>query len=195
MIERLTAAAERNRSTVVGLVFVLAVGAAVVGAGLRFDALPDITTNQVIVLTRAPGFTPEEVEQRVTRPIEIAAGGLPGLESQRSISRYGISSVTLVFGDDTDPFLARQLVQERINSVQTPGGVDAPELAPHTGGLGEVFHFTLSSPQRTPAELGELVELRVTPILRNVPGVVELKRGCSSTEHRNKLPPKAAYDY
>ena len=129
--------------------------AAILGSRLQLDALPDITTNQVLVLTGAAGLTPEEVERQVTRPIELALGGLPGLVEHRSISRYGISSVTAVFEDDVDPYRARQMVSERIGSVSAslPAGVGPPELGPLSGGLGEVFHFTLESGSRTPAEL------------------------------------------
>ncbi|MCA9545607.1 MAG: CusA/CzcA family heavy metal efflux RND transporter, partial [Myxococcales bacterium] len=154
----------------------LAALAAVVGSRLRLDALPDITSNQVVVLTGAPGLTPEEVERRVTRPVEVALGGLPGVETSRSISRYGISSVTVVFGDDVDPFLARQVVGERLSGLATalPAGVEAPQMAPLTGGLGEILHFTVSSPDRTPAELLALTNVRISPLLRTVPGVVEV---------------------
>jgi len=115
--------------------------AAIVSSALKLDALPDITTNQVNVLTVAPGLTPEEVERRVSRPIETALGGLPGLAQHRSISRYGISSVTAVFEDDVDPYRARQLVQERLNSLAgaLPTGVDAPELGPLSGVSGRSF--------------------------------------------------------
>ena len=106
------------------------------------------------MLTRAPGFTPEEVEQRVTRPIEIAAGGLPGLESQRSISRYGISSVTLVFGDDTDPFLARQLVQERIKRALDADGVARQGML-----IPEVVELDEVACDRLVARAGELAEM------------------------------------
>jgi len=156
-----------------GLVFVLAT--ATVSSGLQFDALPDITTNQVNVLSRAPGLTPEEVERRVSRPIESVLGGLPGLTQHRSISRYGISSVTAVFADSIDPYRARQVVQERLNTLSgiLPENV-VPELGPLTGGLGEIFHFTLSSPARTPTELLELAQYRVAPLVRGVQGVVEV---------------------
>ena len=174
MIEWLVDLAERKRRLVLVITLALAVIAVVIGQRVRFDALPDVTTNQVVVLTRAPGFTPSEIETRVTLPIETALGGIPGTVSQRSISRYGISSVTVVFDDDVDPYLARQLVKERLDVVAVPQGVEAPELGPYTGGLGEVFHFTLSSPQRTTAELLELSQYRVAPILRASPGVVEI---------------------
>ena len=176
MIDAIVAWSVKHPRLVPALVLLAALGGGVAGAWLRFDALPDVTGKQVIVLTRAPGLTPEEVERLVTRPIEMALGGVPGSVGQRSISRYGLSSVTAVFGDDADLLSARQLVQERLQSVtgSLPEGVDAPELGPLTGGLGEIYHFTLSSPQRTPTELSELVALRVAPLLGSVPGVVEV---------------------
>lgn len=143
---------------------------------LQFDALPDLTNNQVLVLTRAPGLTPEEVERLVTRPLESALGGMPGLVEQRSLSRFGLSSITLVFDDDVEPYLARQIVQERLNTAASalPSTVDTPELGPLTGGLGEIYHFTLNAPQRSLAELYELATYRVQPLLRTAPGVVEV---------------------
>lgn len=175
MIARVLLIAIEKRRLVVAVVFALAASALWQARSLRLDALPDVTGNQVVVLTRAPGYTPEEVELLVTRPVETALGGLPGLETQRSLSRYGISSVSAIFAEDVDPMRARQLVQERLASLpQLPEGVDAPELGPLSGGLGEIFHFTVSSPERTPAELLELAELRVAPLLRTVPGIVEV---------------------
>ncbi|MFY0540242.1 efflux RND transporter permease subunit [Nannocystis pusilla] len=176
MIEALVHASVVRRRAVLLVTLVATLLAAVVAARLRFDALPDVTTNQVLVLTRAGGLTPEEVERLVTRPIEIGLGGIPGMVKQRSVSRYGISSITAVFADDVSPFLARQMVQERLALVgdRLPDGIDAPELGPLTGGLGEIFHFTIRSPERTPAELLELVELRLVPLLRAVDGVVEV---------------------
>jgi heavy metal efflux system protein len=166
----------RNRWLVVVVTFALAIVGAFVGSRLKLDALPDITNNQVLVLTRAPGLTPEEVERRVTRPIELALGGLPGLHEHRSISRYGISSVTVVFEDSVDAYLARQMVSERVGSLSGsfPRGVETPELGPVTGGLGEIFHFTLASPSRSRAQLFELATIQVAPLLRSVPGVVEV---------------------
>ncbi|WP_163785723.1 efflux RND transporter permease subunit [Myxococcus vastator] len=176
MIEALVRWSVRHRVWVLALTGVLALAGVAVSLRLELDAMPDITTNQVLVLTRAPGLTPEEVERLVTRPVEVALGGMPGLEEQRSLSRYGLSSVTAVFADDVDPYRARQQVQERLNVLGStlPPGVDAPELGPLTGGLGEVFHFTLSSPERTGAQLLELTQFRVAPRLRSVPGVVEV---------------------
>ncbi len=176
MIPALVAWSVKHRILVLSLVGLLTAAGVVVGSWLRFDAMPDVTSNQVLVLTRAPGLTPEEVERLVSRPVESVLGGMPGLVEQRSLSRYGISSVTAVFEDGVDPWRARQMAQERLNGLAGtfPAGVDPPELGPVTGGLGEIFHFTLSSPRRTAAELLELATWRVAPRLRAVPGVVEV---------------------
>ncbi|MEZ4403373.1 MAG: CusA/CzcA family heavy metal efflux RND transporter [Kofleriaceae bacterium] len=176
MIAELAAASVRHRKVVIGIWLALVALAALAAAGLGLDALPDVTGNQVQILTRAPGLTPEEVEIRVTRPIEAALGGMPGLELTRSTSRYGLSAVTATFDDDVDPFRARQLVSEKLGTVAggLPPGVDAPELGPLTGGLGEVYHLALRSPTRSPSELLDLATYEVAPLLRAVPGVVEV---------------------
>ncbi len=174
MIQAIVRWSVRHRVLVVGTTLALMVVGGLVGMLLKFDALPDTTNNQVLVLTRAPGLTPEEVERLVTRPIEVGMGGLPGLVEQRSLSRYGISSVTAVFQDGVDTYRARQMVQERLTGLSFPPGVSAPELGPVTGGLGEIFHFTLDSPRRSPSELLELAQFKVAPMLRSVPGVVEV---------------------
>ncbi len=164
-----------HRALVLGLAFAFAILGLIASRELEFDALPDVTGNQVVVLTRAPGLTPSEVERTVTRPIEVALGGLPGLVEQRSLSRYGISSVTGVFADDIDPWLARQQVAERLATLaELPAGVEPPELAPFTGGLGEVLQLSVSGPDYTPAQLYEIVRLQIAPALRATPGVVEV---------------------
>jgi len=174
MIRRLVEASVDHARAVVISVLVLALGAGLLAVRLELDALPDLTTNQVLVLANAPGLTPEEMERLVARPLEVATGGAPGLREQRSISRYGIAAVTLVFGDEVPIYLARQLVNERLSSVPLPPSVRSVELGPVTGGLGEVFHFTLSSEARSLAELQELVQLQVAPLLKSVAGVVEV---------------------
>lgn len=168
--------AVERRVGVIAATVVAAIAAIAVGARLRFDALPDVTGTQVVVLTRAPGLTPEEVERLVTRPIELSLGGVPDTETQRSLSRYGISAVTVVFRRGTDLVRARQLVGERLASVNEtlPASAEPPELGPMSGGLGEIFQFVVRSPRRTSSELLELVNLEIAPTLRAVPGVVEV---------------------
>ena len=160
--------AMRARGRVLAVTLALLVVMAWFARGLTLDALPDVTTNQVLVLTRAPGLTPEEVERLISRPVEAALGGAPGLVQQRSLSRFGISAVTAIFGDDVDPYRARQAVQERLQRVTAtlPEGAEAPELGPLSGGLGEVYQVALRSPTRTQAELLELATLRVEGMWR-----------------------------
>ena len=112
---------------------------------LPIDAVPDITNVQVMINTEAPGYTPLEVEQRVTFAIETAMAGLPSLEYTRSVSRYGLSQVTVVFAENTDIYFARQLVNERLAAARArlPSGLE-PELGPIATGLGEIFMFTVS---------------------------------------------------
>ncbi|PRQ03819.1 efflux RND transporter permease subunit [Enhygromyxa salina] len=165
----------RHRALVLATVFAFAVVGLIAARELELDALPDVTGNQVVILTNAPGLTPSEIERTVTRPVEVAVGGLPGLIEQRSLSRYGISSVTAVFADDVDPWLARQQVAERIAAVEDlPIGVAQPELGPHSGGLGEVVQLSIHSTERSPTELYELIVLQLAPPLRATPGVVEV---------------------
>lgn len=174
MIRRLVQWSVDRAGAVVAVTLLLALAAGVAAVRLELDALPDLTNNQVLVLARAPGLTPEEMERLVARPIEVASGGAPGLVEQRSLSRYGIAAITLVFDDEVPVYLARQLVQERLSTVELPPSVQAVELGPVTGGLGEIFHFTVSSDARSLAELLELVQQRVAPALKSVPGVVEV---------------------
>ena len=175
-IAHLARLAVEHRVGVVAVTLLAAIAAVFVGAKLRFDALPDVTGTQVLVLTRAPGLTPEEVERQVTRPIELALGGVPDTETQRSLSRYGISAVTVVFERGTDLVRARQLVGERLAGVTgvLPPTAEPPELGPMSGGLGEIFQFVVRSPRRSASELLEIVNLEIAPTLRSVPGVVEV---------------------
>src|SRR6187401_697377 len=113
---------------------------------LPIDAVPDITNVQVQINTQAPGYSPLETEQRITFPVETAMGGLPKLEYSRSLSRYGLSQVTVVFRDGTDIYFARQLVLERIQQVkdQLPAGVEVA-MGPIATGLGEIFMFAVEA--------------------------------------------------
>ena len=175
LIAALVAWSARRRGLALALLLVFATAGVFALRQLELDALPDVTGNQVVVLTRAPGLTPKELERTVTRPIEVALGGLPGLVEQRSLSRYGISSVTAEFEDGVDPWRARQQVAERLATLEAfPAGVEPAELAPFTGGLGEVLQLAVRSSSRTPAQLYELVRLELAPGLRSTPGVVEV---------------------
>lgn len=176
MIERIVRGSVAHARLVVAATVFLAIGCALIARNVTLDALPDLTSNQVLVLTSAPGYSPEEVELRVTTPIELALAGAPGLIEQRSISRYGITAVTAVFSDDVPALVARQQISERLLSAREalPADVGDPELAPLSGGLGEIVHFVLASDTHSVLELSEIARYRVSPLLRRVSGVVEV---------------------
>ncbi|QRR06230.1 CusA/CzcA family heavy metal efflux RND transporter [Burkholderia sp. MS455] len=151
---------------------------------LPIDAVPDITNVQVQINTAVPGYSPLEAEQRITYPIETVMAGLPGLEQTRSISRYGLSQVTVIFKDGTDIYFARQLVNERIQEAKDklPAGI-APAMGPTSTGLGEIYLWTVEADaaarkpdgtRYTAADLRELQDWVVRPQLRNVRGVTEV---------------------
>ncbi|WP_037425999.1 CusA/CzcA family heavy metal efflux RND transporter [Shewanella sp. POL2] len=169
---------------------VLVMVIAVAGLGLwnftklPIDAVPDITNVQVMINTEAPGYTPLEIEQRVTFPLETALAGLPGLTYTRSVSRYGLSQVVAIFSDETDVYFARQLVNERLSAARSelPLGLE-PQLGPIATGLGEIFMFTVDAlPDAThadgtpitPMDLRTVHDWTIRPQLMRVPGVVEV---------------------
>ena len=160
------------------LAFVLSVGSYGVHSAitLPIDAVPDVTSVQVQVLTGAPSLSPLDIERTITTPVERAMSGLPGLTEVRSVSRFGVSAVTLVFADGTDLVRARQLVGERLPSVrrQIPASLGSPELGPMSSGLGEVLQFEVRGEGRTPMELREILDWFVAYELRTVPGIVEV---------------------
>ncbi|MCZ6897923.1 MAG: efflux RND transporter permease subunit, partial [Betaproteobacteria bacterium] len=151
---------------------------------LPIDAVPDITNVQVQINTQAAGYSPMEAEQRVTFPIERVMAGLPNLEYTRSISRYGLSQVTVIFKDGTDIYFARQLVNQRIQEAKDmlPAGI-APKMGPISTGLGEIFMYTVSAEEGakkpdgtiyTTTDLREIQDWIIKPQLRTVKGVTEV---------------------
>jgi len=184
MLERIIRFAIAHRWLMLVLTLALVAGGAWSFTRLPIDATPDITNVQVQINTEAAGFSPLESEQRVTFPIETALAGLPGLDYTRSISRYGLSQVTVVFEDGTDLYFARQQVAERIQQVrsQLPQGLD-PGMGPITTGMGEIFMYTVEAvadarkpdgTAYTATDLRTLQDWVVRPQLRNTPGVTEV---------------------
>lgn len=170
------------------LVVLLALAAGAFGAWnftrLPIDAVPDVTNVQVQINTRAPGLSPLEAEQRITFPIETAMAGLPRLDYTRSISRYGLSQVTVVFQDGTDIYFARQLVNERIQQAkdQLPAGTEVA-MGPISTGLGEIYVYSVEAKpgaksqagtEFTPTELRTIQDWIIKPQLRTIPGVIEV---------------------
>ena len=184
MLDAIVRMSLARRWLVLGVTLLAAAAGAYSLVSLPIDAVPDITNVQVQINTEAPGYSPLEAEQRVTFPIETALGGLPRLEHTRSISRYGLSQVTVVFEDGTDIYFARQLVNERLREAapRLPDGVE-PSLGPVATGLGEIFMFTVESREGAtdehgrpwdPMDLRTLQDWVIKPQLRTVPGVTEV---------------------
>jgi cobalt-zinc-cadmium resistance protein CzcA len=184
MLERIVSLSIRWRWLVLGLALLSAALGVWSFQRLPIDATPDITNVQVQINTEAPGYSPLESEQRITFLVETAIAGLPGLEYTRSLSRYGLSQVTVVFRDGTDIYFARQLVNERLQAAraQLPEGI-TPELGPISTGLGEIFLYTVDvkpgarkpdGSAYSPEDLRTLQDWVIRPQLRNTPGVTEV---------------------
>ncbi|MBO9332687.1 CusA/CzcA family heavy metal efflux RND transporter [Achromobacter xylosoxidans] len=184
MFERLIRFAIEQR----WLVLFVTLGMAAIGvynySRLAIDAVPDITNVQVQINAGAPGYSPLETEQRVTYPIETVMAGLPGLQQTRSLSRYGLSQVTVIFEDGTDIYFARQLVNQRLQEAREnlPAGI-TPTMGPISSGLGEIYLWTVEAADDarkpdgtpyTPMDLREIQDWVIKPQLRNIAGVTEI---------------------
>ena len=161
-----------------GLVILGAVAAAAAGgvslARLDVDAFPDTTPVQVQVNTVAPSLGPAEVESQITYPVEQALSGLPKVTTMRSISKFGLSQVVILFDDGTDIHFARQLVTERLATVQLPQGLDRPKMGPLSTGLGEVFHYVVTGQGDDVTQLRTVHDWVIRPQMRSVKGVAEV---------------------
>jgi len=161
---------------------IIVIALVVVGLGIRsmlklpIDAVPDVTPNQVQILTNSPGLGPVEVERFITFPVETAMSGLPGIESIRSVSRFGLSAVTVTFKEDVDIYFARRLVMERLPQAREmiPEGFGAPEMGPISTGLGEIYQFEVKGEGYSLMELRSILEWDIAFKLKSVPGVVEV---------------------
>ena len=167
-----------HRYLVLAVTFLLAIIGAFSYQHLVIDAVPDITNVQVQINTSAPGMSPFEVEQRITVPLELAMAGIPALEYTRSLSRYGLSQLTVVFREGTDIYFARNLVTQRVGEARErlPVGI-APSLGPIATGLGEILMYTVGATHGSARSLQELRDVQdwiVKPQLRTVTGVSEV---------------------
>jgi cobalt-zinc-cadmium resistance protein CzcA len=185
MIAALLEFSLRQRILVLGLACLLSVAGVFAFQSIPIDAYPDVTNIQVQVLTEAPGLSPVEVERFITYPLELQMTGLPGLAEIRSLSKFALSQITVVFNDDVDIYFARQLVLERIMAAKErlPEGLE-PVMAPVTTGLGEVYHYYVEGPNATATD-PKIVETELTdqrtmqewvlrPLLKSVPGVIDV---------------------
>ena len=185
MIASLLEFSLRQRILVLGLACLLSVAGVFAFQSIPIDAYPDVTNIQVQVLTESPGLSPIEVERFITYPLELQMTGLPGLAEIRSLSKFALSQITVVFNDDVDIYFARQLVLERIMAAKErlPEGLE-PVMAPVSTGLGEVYHYYVEGPNATVTD-PTIVETELTdqrtmqdwvlrPLLKSVPGVIDV---------------------
>jgi len=176
MFEKITNFSLKNRL----LIVILSIICIAIGLWSLFrtpvDAFPDTTPVQVQINTVAPALNAEEIEQQITLMVELSIGGLPGLESVRSVSKFGLSQVVATFSDATNIIDARQYIAERLASVEFSSGIERPQMGPISTGLGEIFHYTVSSsdPNRSLEEIRTIHDWVIKPELRKVSGVAEV---------------------
>lgn len=179
MISGLIRFSVENRLVVLLLVAIMAAAGAYSLVNLPIDAVPDVTNVQVQVLTSAPSLAPLEMERQVTFPVEVAMSGLPDVEEIRSVSKFGLSAVTIVFDDSVDTYFARQLVLERLAAAreQIPDGIGSPEMGPISTGLGEIYQYELRAAPGSGYDaksLRTIQDWNVRRQLLGVPGATEI---------------------
>ena len=197
MLNRIVDFALNNRWLVVAGVFGLLIVGGYVLLNLPIDAFPDLTNNQVVVVTECPSMSSTEVDELVTYPIESALVGLPRVETVRSISKLGLSMVTLIFDDSLNQYLARQLVAERVQDARArlPQNVQ-PTLGPMATAFGEVYQYTLESPNKSLMDVKTFQDWSLRYALRSVPGVSEVNAwGGRSKQYAIQLDPVALRRY
>ncbi len=160
-------------AVIIGWIVLAAVGTVAL-LHLPIDAFPDTTPVQVQINTIASALSPLEIERQITAPIEQAISGLPKLHEVRSLSKFGLSQVTVIFEEGTEIYLGRQVVMERLQAVELPPGIERPQLGPVATGLGEVFHYLVTGDGKSLSELRTVQDWIIKPQLRSVPGVAEV---------------------
>src|SRR6476659_8425641 len=195
MIHRIVQAALRQRFLVLMLTGFITVGGILSFQRMPVDAYPDLASPQVELITQWPGHAAEEVERLVTLPLELEMNGVPHMITMRSISLYGLSALRLTFEEDTDDYLARQIVFERLGQASLPTGV-TPSMAPLFSPSGLVYRYVLESPDRSPQELKTIENWVVERAYRSVPGVGD-DSGFGGTEMQYQvlLDPARIYGY
>ena len=174
MIDAILNFSIRYRGFVCVLAVLFLLGALAALPQLPVDAVPDVTNRQVQLNTVAPALGAEEIERRVTFPLELLLSGLPKVTEVRSISQFGLSQITLVFTDDTDIYFARQLVNERLQGLENMPPGTRVEMSPVSSGLGEIYYFRLDNPKLSLRERRSLMDWVVRPALKTVPGLADV---------------------
>lgn len=201
MINAIIRFAVAQRLLVMLMVIIMAAAGLYSLQNLPIDAVPDVTNVQVQVLTSAPSLAPLEVERQITFPVEVAMSGIPGVEEIRSISRFGLSAVTVVFHDDVDIYFARQLVLERLSQAreQIPENIGSPEMGPVSTGLGEIYQYELKAKEGSgydATDLRTIQDWSVRRQLLGVPGIAEINSfGGYEKQYQVRLEPAKLQSY
>jgi heavy metal efflux system protein len=200
MINALIKFSVANRLIVLLLVAIMAAAGVYSLKNLPIDAVPDVTNVQVQILTAAPSLAPLEIERQITFPVEVAMSGLPNIEEIRSVSKFGLSAVTVVFHEGTDIYFARQLVLERLSQAreQIPESIGSPEMGPISTGLGEIYQYELKSPDGTydATALRTVQDWNVRRQLLGVPGATEINSfGGYEKQYQIRLSPEKLQSY
>ncbi|MHC4447186.1 MAG: efflux RND transporter permease subunit, partial [Planctomycetota bacterium] len=174
MIARIVTWSLQHRLLVIAITLIVVASGAWSLRRLPIDAYPDTTPVMVQVNTTAPALSPPEVEQQITFPVEQVISGLPGLAEVRSISKFGLSQLTVIFEEGVDLYLARQMVSERLGAVRLPEGIEPPQLGPISTGLGEIFHYIVTGDGYDLEALTTIHDWVIKPQLLSVPGVAEV---------------------
>ncbi|WP_035356414.1 efflux RND transporter permease subunit, partial [Edaphobacter aggregans] len=197
MFARILTFSLAHRWTVLLGVLVLTAAGCWVIYTIPVDAFPDLTNNQVVIVTEAPSMPPTEVEQLVTYPVERTLMGMPKQQEVRSLSKLGLSMVTVVFDDTVPTYFARQLVNERLQQVATslPAGIQ-PVLSPPSTAFGELYQYTLTGNGLSPMELKDVQEWEIKPQLRTIPGVSDINTwGGETKQYQIKVDPALLQQY
>ncbi|MGB7070372.1 MAG: CusA/CzcA family heavy metal efflux RND transporter [Pyrinomonadaceae bacterium] len=201
MINALIRFSIAQKLVVLLLVAIMAAAGAYSLINLPIDAVPDVTNVQVQVLTNAPSLAPLEIERQITFPVEVAMSGIPGVEEIRSVSKFGISNVTIVFEESTDIYFARQLILERMATAreQIPPGIGSPEMGPIATGLGEIYQYEVRAEpgsNYTATDLRTIHDWNIRRQLMGVPGVTEVNsHGGYGKQYEVRLSPEKLQSY
>ncbi|KAF0141816.1 MAG: cobalt-zinc-cadmium resistance protein CzcA [Stygiobacter sp.] len=176
MINKIISFAMRQRLFIILGVIALIIGGITAALKLPIDAVPDITTNQVQIFTVAPALAPQEIERLVSYPIEVAMQNLPDIEEVRSVSKFGLSAVTVIFKDNVDTYFARQIVFEKLQEAKgdLPPGLSEPELGPVSTGLGEIYQYEVLGEGYSPMDLRTIQDWIIKRQLAGTPGLAEV---------------------
>lgn len=198
MLEAVITWSLQRRAAVLGAALAVALAGFLSLRALNIDAFPDTTPVQVQINTVAPALVPDEIERLITFPVELAMSGMPGLEQHRSISQFGLSQVIVTFEDGVDIYRARQMINERLGTVELPAGARRPEMGPVSTGLGEVFHYVVESPGPG-ADLTAMRTLQdwdIKPQMRAVPGTAEINSwGGFKKQYQIRIDPSRLVKY